>query len=74
MNSYPLLENAAIDPEGIKAMTAAYEDTLRVLRLAGRTDPITKMIAKKIIELAHAGERDRVRLRVRTLQELGVPS
>jgi hypothetical protein len=36
----------------VKAMTVAYEDVLRELKLADRADPLTEMIAKKIIELA----------------------
>jgi hypothetical protein len=70
---YRLFEkNAAFDPDAVKILTIAYEDVLRVLRLADRSDPITELIAKKIIELRYAGERDPERLRERTLQELGV--
>jgi hypothetical protein len=51
----------------------AYEDALRVLRLANRTDPITEMVAKKIMEVAQTGERSAIRIRERALKELGVP-
>jgi hypothetical protein len=40
-----------------------FEDTLRALKLVDRSDPVTSLIAKKIIELARRGERDRARLR-----------
>jgi len=43
---------------------------LRALRLADRADPVTEIIARKIIELAEQGERDPVRLRERAIQFL----
>ena len=65
-----LLENHVFGPEEITVLTTAFEDTLRALRLADRTDPATEIIAKKIIELAQQGERDPVRLRERAIQFL----
>jgi hypothetical protein len=35
------------------------------LGLTDRTDPVTELVAKKIIELANRGERDPLRLRDR---------
>ena len=58
MAIYRLLKFSAFDPEMITSMTAAYEDALRVLRLADRQDPITELVAKKIIEIAQLGESD----------------
>jgi hypothetical protein len=63
MAIYRLLKNGAFGPDEIKVLTTAYEEALRALRLKGRSDPATEMIAKKIIELAQRGERDPVRLR-----------
>jgi hypothetical protein len=60
---YRLLQFSAFQPEEITCMTTAYEDALRVLRLADRQDPITELVAKKIIEAAQTGERDPRRLR-----------
>ena len=51
----------------------AYEGALRVLGLADRTDPITEIIAKKIIEVAQTGERDPLRIQARAIAELGIP-
>ena len=65
-----LLENHVFGPDEITVLTTAFEDTLRPLRLADRTDPATEIIAKKIIELAQQGERDPVRLRERAIQFL----
>ncbi len=64
----------AFGPERIDALVQAYEQTLRALRLADRSDPITQLIAKTLIELAQAGEQDPVRLRERTLAALGISS
>ena len=51
-----LLENHVFGPDEITVLTAAFEDTLRALRLADRADPATEIIAKTIIELAQQGE------------------
>jgi hypothetical protein len=47
-----------------------FEDTLRALRLAKRSDPAVLTVARHMIEIARAGERDRARLSERTLQML----
>ena len=52
-----LLENHVFGPDEITVLTTAFEDTLRALRLADRADPVTEIIARKIIELAEQGER-----------------
>jgi hypothetical protein len=72
MAIYRLLQFSAFDPDAIERMTAAYEDVLRALRLANRQDPITELVARKIVEVAQLGERDPIRLRERTLRELGI--
>ena len=71
MAIYRLLKFSAFQPEEITCMTAAYEDALRVLQLADRQDPLTELVAKKIIEAAQLGERDPKRLREKALTELG---
>ena len=53
-------------------MTAAYEDVLRALGLANRTDPITEIVAKKIIEIAQTGERDPLQISARAIADLGI--
>ena len=72
MAIYRLLQCAIFDPEMIACMTAAYEGALHVLRLADRQDPLTELVAKKIIEVTHLGERDPARICERALNELGV--
>jgi len=67
-----LLQNSAFEPEQIAYIAAAYEDALHELGLANRTDPITEIIAKKIIEIAQTGERDPLQIRGRAIAELDV--
>ena len=73
MAIYHLLQNSAFGPDEIGCMTTAYEDALRILGLANRTDPITEIVAKKIIEVAQTGERDPLRIRAQAIAELGIP-
>jgi hypothetical protein len=72
MAIYRLLQNSAFGPEQIHSMTTAYEDTLDVLGLAHRTDSVTEIVAKKVIEIARTGERDPRQIRLRTIAELGL--
>jgi hypothetical protein len=39
-------------PKEISRITEAYEQTLRILCVKDRDDPLTEMIAKKIIKIA----------------------
>lgn len=70
MPIYKMLEKQAYGPEEISILSAAFEETLRSLGLSDRTDPMTDLVAKKIIELAGRGERDPLRLRDQVLQSL----
>jgi hypothetical protein len=70
MPIYRLLQYGAFEPEHIKAMSVAYEQALVDLKLVGRTDPLTELIAQKVIEFAQRGERDPIRLLQRTVAEI----
>jgi hypothetical protein len=59
-------------PEEIAVLTDAYERTLRELQLVDRNDPITDMIAKKVIELGQRGVREAQQLSALAIKELGV--
>src|SRR6516162_3829386 len=60
----PLLEDerSAFGPDEINAITSAFEQTLRELRLVDRRDPAVAIVARRIIEFAKGGERDPARL------------
>jgi hypothetical protein len=71
---YRLFENAAFGPEEIRSLSEAYESTLLALGLVDRNDPVTELIAKKIIEVAQTGERDAQRLSALAIEQLGIPA
>jgi hypothetical protein len=72
MAIYRIFKTMAFEPEEIATMSAAYEETLRVLQLTDREDPITEFVARKIIEVAGTGERDPARISEQALAELGI--
>jgi hypothetical protein len=72
MAIYRLLQNSPLGPEEIAVLTDAYERTLRKLGLVDRNDPITELIAKKVIEMAQRGVREAQQLSDMTIKELGV--
>jgi hypothetical protein len=72
MAIYRLLQNSPLGPEEIAVLTEAYEGTLRKLKLVNRNDPITEMIARKIIELGQRGVRQAEQLIELAMKELGI--
>ena len=58
-----LLQTSMFNPDQIRELVAAYESALASLNLTNRTDPVTEMVAKAIIECAKTGELDRAKLR-----------
>jgi hypothetical protein len=72
MAIYRLLQNAPLGPEEIERLVAAYEETLRALELRDRSDPITNMVARKIIELGQTGVRDPLQISALAIKALGV--
>jgi len=72
MAIYRLLQNSAFAPEDIDRLVAAYEDCLRILNVADRSDPVTERLAKKIIEIGQTGMRDPVQIGRLALKELGI--
>jgi hypothetical protein len=65
-----LLEGAAFDDRAVKTMTTAFEDVLRELKLTNREDPITEVVARKIIELYTTGTHDADQLRDVALKDI----
>ena len=47
--SRQLLDSNAFNPEEVTILRDVFEDTLRALKLTDRSDPVTSLIAKKII-------------------------
>ena len=67
---YRLLQDESFEPEHVALMGSVFEDVLHTLGLIDREDPITRLVAMTVIELAQAGERDPERLKRLTLEAL----
>jgi hypothetical protein len=52
----------SFDPETTRAMGVAFEMACRSLQLSDTADPLTKLVATKIVDSASTGEHDAVRL------------
>lgn len=63
MPIYRLLQNAGFDPEHVRALGEAFEETLATLGLVDRNDPLVELVARKIVELGQQGVRDPKRIR-----------
>jgi hypothetical protein len=49
MAIYKLIQNVGFEPKDTERLVTAYEQTLHALRLKDRSDPITQLVAEKII-------------------------
>lgn len=72
MAIYRIFKEKPFDPEAVERISAAYECALKALGLVDRQDPLTELVARKIIDVAETGEADSDRLCDRALGELGV--
>jgi len=59
-------------PEEISRLSTAYEQTLKALSLKDRNDPLTEMIAKKIIEIGQTGVKDPDQISKIAIRGLGI--
>lgn len=66
----PFLKGQAFDPELVEAMGAAFSKTCDALGLTDRTDPITALVAEKIVELAQRGLRNSTAIHLLAMREL----
>jgi hypothetical protein len=66
----PFLRGQAFDPELVEAMGAAFSRTCDALGLTERTDPITAVVAEKILELAERGLRNPTAMHFMAMNEL----
>jgi hypothetical protein len=66
-----MLKSMEFDAAAVKGMTAAYEAILVELELTDRTDPLTELVATKIIDHCRiTGECDPDRLCQLVLQDI----
>ena len=71
MTMYRLLRNTTFGPEEIERLVTAYEETLRALGLKDRSDPVTQVVAEKIIAVGRLGIEDPAEISKVVLKELG---
>ncbi|WP_454620469.1 hypothetical protein [Bradyrhizobium cenepequi] len=72
MAIYRLLKNYAMEPKEVSRATEAYEQALRILCVKDRDDPLTDMIAKKIIKIAQTGIKDPTEISALAIKELEI--
>jgi len=66
---YELLRRQGVfEPNEVAMLGRVFEEVLRTLGLVRRKDPMTDLVAKKLVELATAGMRDPERLKALTIQ------
>ena len=70
MAIYLHLQNHAMGPKEVSRVTEAYEQALRTLCVKDRDDPLTEMIAKKIIKIAQTGIKDPAQISALAIKEL----
>jgi hypothetical protein len=68
MPIYPLLTREGFAPDRAATISHVFEDVLLTFGLVDREDPLTKLIAQKMIEIAQTGEKDPARLKQLTLE------
>jgi hypothetical protein len=72
MAIYRLFKTMVLEPDEIAILSAVYEDALRVLKI-DRQDPVTELIAAKIIKVARlSGETSPETICDHALKELGI--
>lgn len=69
-----LLAKSPLGPEEIDILAKAYEETLHAFGLVDRNDPLTEIIAKKVIEIGQTGLRDPSQISAQAFKELGPPA
>ncbi len=71
MSINPVFRMTDLQPEEVKRLELAYKHALRSLSLLDRDDPLTRILAKKIIEVG-AFERDPQRISDIVIKDLRI--
>jgi hypothetical protein len=58
-----LLQSVTFSPAEIREIVSAYEGVLAQLHLTDRTDPVTELVARRVLECAKGGKIERQWLR-----------
>jgi hypothetical protein len=69
MPIYEILRRQGVfAPDEVAMLGQVFDEVLRSLGLVDRKDPMTEMVAKKLVDLATAGVRDPERLKALMMQ------
>ena len=68
MAIYRLLRRDVFEPEDLRLLAIVYEEVVKALGVTDRKAPAGELIARKLIELAKAGERDPEALKELTIE------
>jgi hypothetical protein len=70
LSTYLRLQTVDLQPEMVSRITAAYEQALHTLCVKDGDDPLTEMIAKKVIKMAQTGIKDPAQIAALAIKEL----
>jgi hypothetical protein len=73
MAIYKLIQNTPLGPDEIQRLVTAYRKTLPALGLKERDDPITRIVAKKVFEIAQTDIEDPAEISKLAIKQLGIP-
>jgi len=71
MTIHRLLQNIPLEPEDIDRLVTAYEKALRALGLSDRSDPMTLIVAKAVIDIGQTGVRDAAQISQLAIKAIG---
>ncbi len=67
-----LLDRSRFSPEETEILNRALGYTLRNIGLVDRNDPVTEIVARKIIQIGDTGVRDPVEISKIAVRQLGI--
>ena len=70
MAIYRLLHRGVFEPDDVRLLATVYEKVLCTVGVVDRKDSRAELIAKKVVQLAQAGERDPECLKDLAIEEL----
>ena len=73
MAIYRLFSREPFSPSEQAQLAAAYECALEKLHLKNRDDPVTEVVAEKILDVFKAGDHDPQHVCDTVLKQLGLP-
>ena len=71
MTIHRLLQNIPLEPEDIDRLVTAYEEALRALGLSDRSDPMTLIVAKAVIDIGQTGVHDAAQISQLAIKAIG---